>query len=172
MMTTEEWNDKPAGATHPMAVTVKPLVWERGIVDMARPQPGMKYVACSTTPSGCWAWWLEGAENTRNVERDEATAKATAKADYEARIMSAMTTQPADPLSDPRVKALVEALNGCIVAIEHANMADGVCCCGDNMEGHSEPMNCGHSPVDMGEYHAHQVLTAARAALRAIGGEA
>ena len=64
-----------------------------------------------------------------------------------------------------RMTRLEKALNGCIAAIEHANMADGVCCCGDNMEGHSEPMNCGHSPVDMGEYHAHQVLTAARQAL-------
>ena len=64
-----------------------------------------------------------------------------------------------------RVAVLEDALNGCIAAIEHADMADGVCCCGDNMEGHSEPMNCGHSPVDMGEYHAHQVLIAARAAI-------
>jgi len=37
-------------------------------------------------------------------------AKAAAQADYEARILSALTTQPADPLSDPRVVALVEAL--------------------------------------------------------------
>jgi len=64
-----------------------------------------------------------------------------------------------------RVKALTEALTGCVAAIEHADMADGVCCCGDEMESHSEPMNCGHSPVDMGEYHAHQVLIAARQAL-------
>ena len=66
-----------------------------------------------------------------------------------------------------REAALEAALNDCIAAIEHADMADGVCCCGDNMENHSEPMNCGHSPVDAGEYHAHQVLTAARTALAA-----
>jgi hypothetical protein len=23
------------------------------------------------------------------------------------------------------------------------------CCCGEDMETHSSPMNCGHSPVDM-----------------------
>ena len=36
----------------------------------------------------------------------------------------------------------------------------GVCCCGDNMDGHSDPMACGHSPVDMGEYSASQWLAA------------
>ena len=68
-------------------------------------------------------------------------------------------------MTTTREAALEAALNGCIAAIEHADMADGVCCCGDNMDNHSEPMNCGHSPVDAGEYHAHQALTAARAAL-------
>jgi len=68
-------------------------------------------------------------------------------------------------MTTTREAALEAALNGCIAAIEHADMSEGVCCCGDNMEGHSDPMNCGHSPVDMGEYHAHQVLKAARAAL-------
>ena len=68
-------------------------------------------------------------------------------------------------MTPTREAALEAALNGCIAAIEHADMADGVCCCGDNMDNHSEPMNCGHSPVDAGEYHAHQALTAARAAL-------
>jgi len=64
-----------------------------------------------------------------------------------------------------RVAELEGALGGCVAAIEHADMSDGVCCCGDNMEGHSDPMNCGHSPTDMGEYHASQVLSVARAAL-------
>ena len=64
-----------------------------------------------------------------------------------------------------RVAALTEALEGCVAAIEHADMADGVCCCGDMMEGHSDPMSCGHSPVDQGHYHSHQVLASARAAL-------
>ena len=64
-----------------------------------------------------------------------------------------------------RIAALTEALEGCVAAIEHADMADGVCCCGDMMEGHSDPMSCGHSPVDQGHYHSHQVLASARAAL-------
>ena len=64
-----------------------------------------------------------------------------------------------------RIAALTEALEGCVAAIEHADMADGVCCCGDMMEGHSDPMSCGHSPVDQGHYHSHQVLASARAAI-------
>jgi hypothetical protein len=68
---------------------VKPLVWQRGIVDWAKPLPGMKYFACSTTPEGYWAWWLDGTD-VRSVEPDEEAAKAAAQADYEARILSAL----------------------------------------------------------------------------------
>lgn len=73
---------------------VKPLVWERGIVEYAKPLPGMKYVACSTAPHGSWAWWLDGDNTTRTVERDEQHAKAAAQADYEARIRSALVGSP------------------------------------------------------------------------------
>lgn len=41
-----------------------------------------------------------------------------------------------------------------------------VCCCGDYMAGHSDPMYCGHSPVDSGEYHAGLMVEAAREELR------
>ncbi|NLH94398.1 MAG: hypothetical protein GX466_09335 [Candidatus Cloacimonetes bacterium] len=33
------------------------------------------------------------------------------------------------------------------------------------MDRHSDPMSCGHSPVDMGDYYAGQALESARAAL-------
>jgi hypothetical protein len=57
----------------------------------------------------------------------------------------------------------VEAvLDQCIASIEHADMSDGVCCCGDDMATHPEPMSCGHAPVDAGEYYAHQALQNAR----------
>jgi hypothetical protein len=74
---------------------VKPLVWQRGIVDWAIPMPGMKYVALSATPQGsttsqeCWAWWLDGT-NVGAGAPDEEAAKAAAQADYEARILSAL----------------------------------------------------------------------------------
>lgn len=65
------------------------------------------------------------------------------------------------------VQGLVDALQACVASIEHADMSDGVCCCGDDMETHSEPMSCGHSPVDAGEYHAYRAIQSARTALAA-----
>jgi Lar family restriction alleviation protein len=50
----DEWNTRAA-----QSVGVKPLEWDKGIVDWARPLPGMKYVACSSE-GRTWAWWLEG----------------------------------------------------------------------------------------------------------------
>ena len=44
--------------------------------------------------------------------------------------------------------------------IKHAQVSSGVCCCGDGMEGHPSPMACGHSPVDMWDYHSAQLLEA------------
>lgn len=35
---------------------------------------------------------------------------------------------------------------------EECSVTFGVCCCGDDMEIHAEPMSCGHSPVDQGAY--------------------
>ena len=32
--------------------------------------------------------------------------------------------------------------------VRNAPVASGVCCCGDDMEKHADPMSCGHSPVD------------------------
>ena len=84
-------------------------------------------------------------------------------AEAAADMLTALATQLAE--RDARIAALTKALEGCVAAIEHADMADGVCCCGDMMEGHSDPMSCGHSPVDQGHYHSHQVLASARAAL-------
>lgn len=69
---------------------VKALEWKRGVVDLAKPMPGMKYVACSTTPAGSWAFWLDEAPETRAVFPSEAEAKSAAQADYDARILAAL----------------------------------------------------------------------------------
>ena len=65
------------------------------------------------------------------------------------------------------VAGLEAALRGCLTAIDHADMKDGVCCCGDDMLHHESPMNCGHSPRDSGEYHATMVVAMAEKALSA-----
>ena len=61
---------------------------------------------------------------------------------------------------------LLEALDGLLTSVEHADFAEGWCCCGDDMLHHQNPMDCGHMPVDMGEYHASLAIKKARAALK------
>jgi hypothetical protein len=97
--------------TTPIDLTrlVAPLVWERGVVDYAKPFPGMKYVACSTTPHGCWAWWLDGDSSTRTVERDEHHAKAAAQADFIARITAWLDPAALAAMLAEAVKAEREA---------------------------------------------------------------
>jgi hypothetical protein len=56
-------------------------------------------------------------------------------------------------------------LNRWVGVVEQCSVTTGVCCCGEPMEGHSDPMFCGHSPVDMGAYHAGLLLEETRAAL-------
>ena len=66
--------------------------------------------------------------------------------------------------------ALAEKLEGWIGVAANCTIKSGVCCCGDNMERHGNPLDCGHSPVDHGAYVAMQLIddtTSALAAYRA-----
>ena len=40
----------------------------------------------------------------------------------------------------------------------HCDITDGMCCCGDDMKGHANPMDCGHSPVDHGAHVTDALL--------------
>jgi hypothetical protein len=60
---------------------------------------------------------------------------------------------------------LREVLERLIATVEMADPRTGSCMCGMAMEQHT--MGDGHSPVDMGEYHAGEAVRSARAALRA-----
>lgn len=62
-----------------------------------------------------------------------------------------------------------EALQGWLELASHCTIEEGVCCCGDNMENHTSPMDCGHSPVDHGAYIASQLEENTRATLTEIG---
>lgn len=44
--------------------------------------------------------------------------------------------------------------------IASAQVSSGVCCCGEAMDGHSSPMSCGHSPVDMWDHAVENLLDA------------
>lgn len=60
--------------------------------------------------------------------------------------------------------------------IENAPVSSGVCCCGDSMDSHQDPMVCGHSPVDQWDWAVFGLLketpdTTALEALIAKAGE-
>ena len=63
------------------------------------------------------------------------------------------------------VKPLRELLEAWLELATHCSIEEGVCCCGDNMEGHANPMNCGHFPVDHGSYIADHLVKRTLAAL-------
>jgi hypothetical protein len=118
-----------------------------------------------TTPNRIWIWPEQSATGNINW------------------LKGCFRTEPHRPLDDkdgptgaayvPAAVAddLLAALEGALASLEHADLADGVCCCGDNMEGHSDPMSCGHAPVDMGDYYGSRAITAARAAIAKARGQ-
>lgn len=60
---------------------------------------------------------------------------------------------------------LLNSLRSLLDTVERLDIREGVCCCGDSMESHSNPMDCGHSPVDAGEYYHGQTIENARKAI-------
>lgn len=66
---------------------------------------------------------------------------------------------------------LLEKLQQLLSAYEQADHRAGYCCCGDDMERHGDPMDCGHTPVDAGEYAADNVIRDVKALIaKATGG--
>ena len=53
-------------------------------------------------------------------------------------------------------KSLLEFTKGLVDFISNAEVSSGVCCCGDDMSRHVNPMDCGHSPVDSWNYAVSQ----------------
>lgn len=42
--------------------------------------------------------------------------------------------------------------------IKYAQVASGVCCCGESMNNHSSPMSCGHTPTDVWDHSVYLLL--------------
>lgn len=61
--------------------------------------------------------------------------------------------------------AMRDLLCSWVSIAENCAIETGICCCGDNMEHHSEPMACGHVATDHGGYVAETTLKETRAAL-------
>ena len=100
---------------------------------------------------------VEARENAMQALASMGQAQEAYEAQLEAEAELAAAQQ--------REAALTKALEACVASLERVDTAEGVCCCGDSMDRHSDPMSCGHSPVDMGDYYAGQALESARAAL-------
>ena len=49
--------------------------------------------------------------------------------------------------------------------IARAPVSSGVCCCGEAIDGHSNPMSYGHTPVDLWGHSVEQILATRRQAL-------
>lgn len=45
--------------------------------------------------------------------------------------------------------------------IARAPVSSGVCYCGEAIDGHSNPMSCGHTPVDLWDHSVEQILATA-----------
>lgn len=66
---------------------------------------------------------------------------------------------------EAEVEKLRTLLEGWLQLASHCDISEGVCCCGESMEGHSNPMDCGHTPLDHGTYIAVQLGKETRAAI-------
>jgi len=75
---------------------------------------------------------------------------------------------PAPQVPPEVLRQVVEALRGWETVAAHCEIGNGVCCCGDSMDGHSNPMECGHTPVDKGAQYADATLAQTIAALAAV----
>lgn len=64
----------------------------------------------------------------------------------------------------------VELVKRAFDIFSHCTVEDGVCCCGDNMDNHPEPMSGGHTAVDHGAYVTDQWCASASATLASIEG--
>ena len=115
---------------------------------------------------------IEAAADAVERELADLRAKlAQSAADNNGLVKLVMVTHENNEALRAKLAVAVEAIEACVASLERADTTEGVCCCGDSMEQHSDPMSCGHSPVDMGNYYASKAIEAARAALAQIKGE-
>jgi len=62
-----------------------------------------------------------------------------------------------------QLAAMAKAGQSLLDCLAQCSVESGVCCCGDDMAKHSNPMNCGHSPVDSGAYYTELAADKLRA---------
>ena len=81
--------------------------------------------------------------------------------------------EAADRIEDLEAKLVkaVGLLEAWINVAAHCSITEGVCCCGDDMDTHAEPMHCGHLPVDHGVYIAESLAEETNTTLAELKGE-
>lgn len=102
---------------------------------------------------------VPGYANAASVEELEGIARKAAR-DHMATINMMLRAEAERDAANALLRAWVELS-------EHCSIEEGVCCCGDYMESHSDPMNCGHLPFDHGAYTTNQLVENTRAHLGA-----
>ena len=95
------------------------------------------------------------------------TQVAALKQVHAAEILAAEANERARALGQAaeHINRLEAALRGLLSTVERLDISEGVCCCGDDMATHAEPMSCGHTPVDAGHYHHGNAIQQARDAI-------
>lgn len=79
---------------------------------------------------------------------DECAALRAEVADLKARLLEAERGNE----ELVRLRAEQRNLRAFVDWVRNAPVSSGVCCCGDDMDRHGDPMACGHSPVDEWDY--------------------
>lgn len=87
-----------------------------------------------------------------------------------ARRVAEYAAERIEELEDKLAKA-VGLLEAWINVASHCRIEEGVCCCGDNMDTHAEPINCGHLPVDHGAYIAKSLAEETNTTLAKLKGQ-
>lgn len=73
--------------------------------------------------------------------------------------------------AEAKLAKAVGLLEAWINVAAHCTIEEGVCCCGDSMDTHAEPMDCGHSPFDHGAYIAKGLVEETNAILAELKAE-
>lgn len=102
-----------------------------------------------------WAERALRAEAKLALRTGEADAKTTIIKELEAKLAK-----------------VVETLESWLELSMHCTIEEGVCCCGDSMDTHANPMDCGHVPVDHGAYVAMLLVESSNTILAELKGDA
>jgi len=118
--------------------------------------------------SGDCGDWEEMDTRATDIYLNAADAALSALAPIRAaEILAAEANERARALGQAaeHINRLEAALRGLLSTVERLDISEGVCCCGDDMATHAEPMSCGHTPVDAGHYHHGNAIQQARDAI-------